>query len=76
MAGARDIRVTTIDGKATVRVEYEDGWTKLIFSDQLSMPSPLDPAAAKIQVANQLKKLAIPQDVEPDQVIIEWTAAK
>jgi hypothetical protein len=57
MAGVREVRVTTIDGRqATVRVEYDEGVTKVIFADQLSMPSPLEPAAAKIQVANQLKK--------------------
>jgi hypothetical protein len=77
MAGVREVRVTTIDGRqATVRVEYDEGVTQVIFADQLSMPSPLEPAAAKIQVANQLKKLAIDlQDVEPDQIIIEWTPA-
>jgi hypothetical protein len=34
------------------------------------MPPPLEPAAPKIQVANQLKKLSVgPQDIEPDQMI-------
>jgi hypothetical protein len=75
MAGVREVRVTTIDGRqATVRVEREDGVIQVILADHLSMLSPIEPAAAKIQVANQLKKLAIElQDVEPDQIIIEWT---
>jgi hypothetical protein len=48
MAGVREIRVTTTDGKnATVRLEYEDGFTHVILRDQLSLTSPLDPAAAK-----------------------------
>jgi len=74
MAGIREVRVTTTDGKnATVSVEYEDGLTHVILSDRLSMPSPLEPAAAKIQVANQLKQLSSGlENVEPDQIIIEW----
>jgi hypothetical protein len=77
MAGVREVRVTTIDGRqATVRVEYDEGITQVIFADQLLMRSRLEPAAAMSQVANQLKKLAIDlQDVEPDQIIIEWTPA-
>jgi hypothetical protein len=58
MGGVRHVRVTTTDGKnVTVTVEYQDGFTHVILADQLTMPSPLDPAAAKIQVANQLKAL-------------------
>jgi hypothetical protein len=78
MAGIREVRVTTTDGrKATVSVEYDDGRTQFIFADQLSMPSPLDPVAAKIRVANQLKSLSLDlQDIEPAQIIIEWTPTK
>ena len=58
MGGVRHVRVTTTDGKnVTVTVEYQDGFTHVILTDQLSMPSPADPVAAKIQVANQLKAL-------------------
>jgi hypothetical protein len=74
----RAVRVTTAGArKAAVRVEYDDGSIQVILADELLMPSPLEPAAAKIQVANQLKKLSIaPQGIEPDQIIIEWTPAK
>jgi hypothetical protein len=74
LAGIKEVRVTTTDGrKVTVRVEYDDGRTQFIFADELSMPSPLEPAAAKIQVANQLKKLAVaPQDIDPAKIVIEW----
>jgi hypothetical protein len=58
MAGVREVRVTTIDGKnATVTVEYDKGFTHVILADHLSIPSPLDPASAKIHVVNQLKAL-------------------
>jgi hypothetical protein len=78
MASIRAIWVTGTDGrKATARVEYDDGRTQIILADQLLMPSPLEPAAAKIQVANQLKKLTVaPQGIEPDQIIIEWRPRK
>lgn len=78
MATIREVRVTTTDGKTgIVKVEYEDGVTRIIVADQLSMPSPLEPAAAKIQVANQLGNLSInPPHVEPDQIIIEWEREK
>jgi hypothetical protein len=78
MASIIAIWVTGNDGrKATVRVEYDDGRTQVILADQLLMPSPLEPAAAKIQVANQLKKLTVaPQGIEPDQIIIEWRPQK
>jgi hypothetical protein len=78
MASIRSVWVTGTDGrKATVRVEYDDGRTQVILADQLLMPSPLEPAAAKIQVANQLKKLTVaPQGIEPDQIIIEWRPRK
>ena len=73
MAGVREVRVTTADGKnATVTVGYEDGFTHVILTDQLSMSSPLEPAAAKIQVANQLKALGTLTNIEPDQIVIEW----
>jgi hypothetical protein len=74
MAGIREVRVTTADGRtAIVKVEYEDGTTQVITADHLTMPSPLEPAVAKIQVANQLRKLSANlQHVEPDQIIIEW----
>jgi hypothetical protein len=78
MTGIRAVRVTTAGArKAAVRVEYDDGSAKAILADQLLMPSPLEPAAATIQVANQLKKLTVaPQGIEPNQIIIEWTPAK
>jgi hypothetical protein len=74
MAGIREVRVTTTDGRtAIVKLEYEDGTTQVIAADQLLMPSPLAPADAKIQVASQLSKLSINlPHVEPDQIIIEW----
>ena len=75
--GSGKVRVTNADGRLTVRVHYDDGVTQLICADQLSIPLPPEPAAAKLQVANQLKKLIVgPQDLEPDQITIEWTAAK
>jgi hypothetical protein len=78
MAGVREVRVTNNDRRrVTVKVEYDDGVTQVILADRLSMPLSLDPTAAKIQVANQLKKLtACPQDIEPDQITIEWTPSK
>jgi hypothetical protein len=77
MAGVREVRVATTDGKsAHVRIEYERGDAGdayVILSDQLSFPSPLDPGAAKIQVVNQLKTLGIDLlNIEPDQIVIEW----
>jgi hypothetical protein len=55
-------------------MEYADWTTEVVLADQLLMPSPLDPAAAKIQVANQLSKLNINlHHIEPEQIIIEWT---
>jgi hypothetical protein len=76
MPGIRQVQVTTTDGKnATVTVQYEDGFTHVILADQLSMPSPLDPASAKIQVANQLKALGTDlTHIEPDRMMIEWPA--
>ena len=73
MAGIREVRVTTTDGRtAIVRVEYQDGTTQVIAADQLLMPSPLEPADAKVQVANQLRELSLNlPHVEPDQIIIE-----
>jgi hypothetical protein len=78
MRGIRAVRVTTAGArKAAVRVEYDDGSAQVILADQLLMPSPLEPAAARIQVANQLKNLTVaPQGIEPNQIIIEWTPAK
>jgi len=62
MAEIREVRVTTTDGEtATVKVKYENGTTQVIVADQLAMPSPLEPTAAKIQVANQLNKLSTNQ---------------
>jgi len=74
MAGVREVRITTTDGKsAHVRIEYEHGDAYVILSDQLSLPSPLDPGAAKIQVVNQLKTFGADLlNIEPDQVVIEW----
>ena len=74
MAGVREVRVTTIDGKsAHLRIEYEHGDAYAILSDQLSLPSPLDPGAAKIQVVTQLKTLGADLlNIEPDQIVIEW----
>jgi len=74
MAGVREVRVRTTDGKsAHVRVEYEHGDAYVILSDQLLLPSPLDPAAAKIQVVTQLKTLGADLlNIEPDQIVIEW----
>jgi hypothetical protein len=71
----REDRVTTTDGNtATVKVEYQDGTTQIIVADQLRLSSPLEPAAAGVQVANQLNKLNIDlQYVEPDQIVIEWS---
>ena len=75
MAGVRAVWVTTYDGRrVAVRVEYDDGATGMIFADQLSMPSPSVPAAAKVQLANQLKKLSVGlKDIEPDQIILGST---
>jgi hypothetical protein len=74
MAGIREVRVTITNGKiATLKVEHEDGTTQLIVADQLPLPSPVEPAAAKVHVANQLNKLSADlQHIEPDHVIIEW----
>jgi hypothetical protein len=74
MAGIREVRLTTADGKdCALSVEYEYGTTHLIVPDQLAMSSPLEPAAAKLQVANLLKRLGADlQNIEPDLIIIEW----
>jgi hypothetical protein len=76
MTAVKEVWVTNNDGRqVTVRVEYDDGRIGVILADQLSMPSPLEPTAAKTQIANQLKKLTVGlQDIEPDQITIEWTA--
>jgi hypothetical protein len=72
MAGVREVRVTTDGKQLSVSVEYDDGVTQVTFADQLSMPSPSDPTAAKIQIANQIKTLTVgPRHVEPDQIIID-----
>jgi hypothetical protein len=75
MAEIKEARVTTTDSrKANVRVECDDGTTQLILADRLLMPSSFEPATAKLQVADQLKKLAIDlPPIEPDRIIIEWT---
>ena len=72
IARVREVRVTTTDSKdATVRVEYEDGVTHVILPHKLI--SPLEPAAAKLQVVDQLKGLGADlPNIEPDQVIVEW----
>jgi hypothetical protein len=77
MAGIREVRTTTTDGKdSTVSVEYEDGTTHVIVPHQLTFPSPLEPAVAKIRVVNLLKKLGADLlDIEPDQITIEWRPA-
>jgi hypothetical protein len=74
MAGIREVRVTTTDGKdSALSVEYEGGDTHLIIPHQLAIPSPLEPAATKIQVAYLLRKLGADLlNIEPDQIIIEW----
>jgi uncharacterized protein YbjT (DUF2867 family) len=73
MGRVRQARVTTTDRKrVAVTVEYEGGFTHVILAD-VSMPSPSDPAAAKIQVANQLKTLGTDlTHIEPDRIVIEW----
>jgi hypothetical protein len=41
MAGIREVRATTTDGKeSALSVEYEDGDTHLIIRHQLAIPSP------------------------------------
>jgi hypothetical protein len=75
VAAVKEVRVTTRDRRrATVIIEYESGSTQLVVADQLKMPSPLDPAEAKLQVARTLNKLrvALPR-IEPDQIVIVWT---
>jgi hypothetical protein len=74
MAGIIEVRVTTTDGKDSASsVEYEGGDTHLIISYQLAIPSPLEPAATNIQVANLLKKRGADLlNIEPGQIIIEW----
>ena len=71
------VRVTTANGKdATVRVEYEDGVTRVIIPRDLPILSRLELAAAKTRVVNQLKGLGADlQNIEPDQIVIEWAAA-
>jgi hypothetical protein len=75
MASVKEIRVTTVDGKnAEVSVEYEDGATHVAI-ERMSLLSPLDPAATKIQVANELRALGTDlSDIEVAQIIIEWRA--
>jgi hypothetical protein len=77
MAGIRQVRTTTTDGKdSAVSVEYGDGTTHLIVPHQLTFPSPIEPTAAKIQVANLLRQLGADLlHIEPDQVTIEWRPA-
>ena len=74
MAGIREVRLTTADGKdGALSVAYEDGATHLIVPYELAMPSPLEPAAAKLQVVNLLKRLGADLlNIEPNQIIIEW----
>jgi hypothetical protein len=77
MARIREVRVTTSDGKdGALSVEYEEGDTHLIVPHQLTFPSPLEPAAAKIRVANLLNRLGADLlNIEPDQIVIEsWPA--
>jgi hypothetical protein len=78
MGGIRRVRVTTPDGKnSAVTVEYEDGTTHLIVPHQLTISSPLEPGAAKIQVLNLLRRLGDDlQKIEPDQIRIEWWPSK
>jgi hypothetical protein len=73
MANVKEVRVTTIDGKnAAVSVEYEDGTTRVAI-DRISLLSPLDPAATRVQVANQLRAFGIDlSDIAAAQIIIEW----
>jgi hypothetical protein len=77
MAGIREVRVTTSDGKdSALSVEYEEGETHLIVPHQLTFPSPLEPAATKLQVVNLLKRLGADLlNIEPDQIIVEWRPA-
>jgi hypothetical protein len=77
VAGFREARLTTADGRdGALSVDCEDGATHLIVPHQLAMPSPLESAAAKIQVVNLLKRLGADLlSIEPDQIIIEWWPA-
>ena len=77
MAGIRNVRVTVADGKeSALSVEYEEGATHLIVPHQLTFPSPLEPAAAKLRVLNLLKQLGTDLlNIEPDQITIEWWPA-
>ena len=76
MAGI-EVRTTTTDGKdSAITVAYEDGTTHLIVPHQLTFPSPLEPAVAKIRVLDLLKKLGTDLlHIEPDQITIEWRSA-
>ncbi len=78
MASVRLVWVTGPDArKARVNVDYDDGSIQVILADQLLMPSPSDPAAAKVQIADQLKTLTVaPQGIEPDQISIDWRPRK
>ena len=69
-----EVRVTTLDGKnVTIAVEYESGAALVILKHQRSALSPLEPAATKVEVANQLTQLGTAlAKIEPDQIIIEW----
>jgi hypothetical protein len=41
--------------------------------DRVSIPSPLEPSVAKIQIANQLNGLGADlQGIEPNRIVIEW----
>jgi hypothetical protein len=77
MVGIREVRVTTRDGKdSAISVEYEGGATHRIVPHQLAIPSPLEPAAAKIRVVNRLKTLGSDLiNIEPNQINIEWWPA-
>lgn len=74
MAGIREVRVTTPDGKdSAISVEYEGGATHLIVPHQLAIPSPVEPSAAKVRVLNLLTQLGTDLlNIEPNQITIEW----
>ena len=73
MAGVRAVRFKTVNRMdATVKVEYEDGVTRAVFTYQLTNAVPFDTVAAKIQVLNRLREFGVDlQTIYSQQVIIE-----
>ena len=74
MTRIREVRLATADGKnSAVALEYEDGAIHLIVPHELTVPSPIEPSAAKIRVQNLLKQLGTDLlNIELDQIMIEW----